>query len=172
MDKAALRSRMSELTVAIGNALAARATLMGDHEVAEMMKVTRSGLDKLRDTTVGTKCKMIHVKALENVGMLSDFGLTVAMVTELGTSIAGYRQAIAKPRGGIGAGVDATLELADLFAKGDLVLKESLDRLMEVYGLTNVSFFNRYENARKIVDNRGGGGTGVDGNPGDVPPVE
>lgn len=167
LDKAAARATAERLTLEIAGALVSFGERSGNLALRNKIKRTQSGLSSLRDTTAESQMREVYLEALAHVAALASYGVNQAEVTELLNAVNAYHQALGSPRTATGQTHSGTAGLVRLFEEGDRILKKEMDPVIEGFKTDYPSFYDQYQSARKIVDNRGP----VTGN-GDLPPVE
>ncbi|PCH92464.1 MAG: hypothetical protein COB85_08110, partial [Bacteroidetes bacterium] len=105
---------------------------------------------------------LIHDEANTVVANLGDYGIAAAELTDLQGKIDDYEAIVASPRNAITDRSTATAELENLFNKGDDVLNNKLDKLLNQFTQSNPEFTTQYASSRKILD-MGGSSTGLKG---------
>jgi len=90
------------------------------------------------------------------VASLADYGVLPADLAELNVLIDAFVNLIPAPRIAITARKGATTGLATFIKDADSVLKERLDKLMQLFKVSALEFYTHYFNARIIVGNKGG----------------
>jgi len=138
-DKAAAEEKMIAKTLAVAGSVMAFATVNGDNGLAESMNISRSELNRYRDSVVA----------------LAAFGVLPADVTALQGLIDTYVALIPQPRNMITARKGATAEIGALVRDTMKLLNRRIDRLMVQFSFSNPEFVKQYFDARIIIDQHG-----------------
>ena len=124
---------MIQITLEIGSAVYAYASINGNNELREKVNYSPSYLRGSRDNILKDICQVIHDEANKVITNLADYGKTSTDITQLQKEIDDYAAILAKPRTAIGTRATATSHLVELFDQGDDILKSRLDKLMVSY---------------------------------------
>lgn len=143
---------MIQISLEIAAAVYAYASKISDNELRDKVSYSPSDLRNSRDTILKDICQVIHDEANNVISNLADYGKTPADLTQQQKEIDDYVAILAKPRTAIGTRATATSKLVELFQQGDGLLKNQLDKLMLNYQTSEPKFYNKYQNARIIVD--------------------
>jgi hypothetical protein len=116
-----------------------------------------SETDFVRMTSVALKdyLQIIYDKAEENIGTLSEYGITPETQNVFSDCIAAYNASLSTPRTGIAEKSKATKKLTVLFKTADAAV-ENMDFSVGIIKLTQPDFFNGYKTSRKLVDTSSG----------------
>jgi hypothetical protein len=74
------------------------------------------------------------------------------MLDDLKARIAVYENALKEVASGMAERTGAKTAVSDLFVQADLVLKEQLDPMMQIFRINDPEFHNDYRAARVIMD--------------------
>lgn len=118
--------------------------------LAEKAKITESQLRHSRDTDLMIQATGIHTAALEVVDQLKDFGITAANLDELNSQISAFHQALGKREGGMAQRGAARNALINLFSRIDTILRQDLDKLVELVKTDHPQFYDAYQKSRII----------------------
>jgi hypothetical protein len=151
-NKKNVEEKMIDLTISIGSAIFAYASVVGDIELKEKTYYTPSELQLSRDTILRDRCQLIHEETNKHIDSMGDYGVSTGDLEEFQMVIDNFTTLIAKPRNAIGTRVTATAKLVELFKQGDEILYNRMDKLAEKYRSSNKDFYLSYKNARIIVD--------------------
>jgi hypothetical protein len=154
-DKAAAEEKMIAKTLAVAGSVMAFATVNGDNGLAESMNISRSELNRYRDSVVAQRCQTVHDAANANIAALAAFGVLPADVTALQGLIDTYVALIPQPRNMITARKGATAEIGALVRDTMKLLNRRIDRLMVQFSFSNPEFVKQYFDARIIIDQHG-----------------
>ncbi len=118
--------------------------------------VSASQLERMPDEKVRTTCQNVYNEAVQLGDVLADFGQTVEDVTQLKKEIDDFSALIASPRSAIVTRSQATKELNSLMLEANDLLRNKIDKLMELLKTSQPKVYNTYLAARVIVDLRAG----------------
>jgi len=161
-DKAQAREAAITKGITIAAATFAFASVTSNNTLKEQVNYSPSDLRLSRDTILVDRLRVIHNAANDYAADLVDFGVQAADLSDLDTLINKYADQVQNPRTAIGERSTATQELEALFVEGDTVLKEQLDKLIEIFKVSAPNFYNQYKSARVIVDLGRGGSSDPD----------
>lgn len=145
----------------IAGAVHAFAVETGDETLAARVNFSRTAITAGRDSSVLSRCREIQTAASQNLAALTDYPITATDVNGLKKKADAFEKLQVKPRQGTAVSKAATSQLPGLFRKATTLLNGRLDRLMVRFKKSNPDFYNEYQTARAIVDNRGGRGSKV-----------
>lgn len=161
-DKAQAREAAITKAVSVAAATFAYASVTNNNTLKEQVNYSPSELRGSRDTILADRLRVIFSSASVNAAALVDYGVQATDLAELDTLITAYEDVLQSPRTAIGARSTATQELEELFVQADTILKEQLDKLMEIFRFTAENFYKQYKSARVIIDLGKGGGSDSD----------
>lgn len=154
-DKAAAEEMMITKTLAMAGSVMAFATVNNDNGLAESMDISRSELNRYRDSVVAQRCQTVHDAADANIAALAAYGVLPADVTALQALIDTYIALIPQPRNMITARKGATAEIGALVRDTMKLLNRRVDRLMMQFNYSHPEFVKQYFDARIIIDQHG-----------------
>ena len=164
-DKQQLRAAMADVAMPVVGALKALASVTGNDDLAAQIAFTRSAFVYGRDTQSATNGDIVHSRGTTNLAALADYGIVQAQLDALRAAIDAYRDSISRPREVITTTAAATAGMDAAFGRAESVLSGRLDNLVELFRLSNSTFYAQYQNARVIVD------TGSTPSPSPPPPT-
>ncbi len=154
-EKTAARETLEDGVIELADTLAAYASKAGRLDLAAQVNLNRSEVAKLSDDELEETSQRIETAATANLAALADYDVTAAMIAELAASRAAFSVLKTAPRTAIAGRVGVTATLPDLFATGNRILRERLDKLVTRFRKTEAEFTAGYSAARQIL-NRGG----------------
>jgi hypothetical protein len=107
-------------------------------------------LGRMTDVSLKDYLQIIYDKAEENIGKLTEYGITAETQKVLIDTITAYNTSLSKPRTGIAEIRQATKRLSELFDAADDAI-EKMDYSVGIIQLTQTDFFNGYRTSRKRV---------------------
>lgn len=155
-QKTLLRNTMRDSAVAISGAMHAYFLSIKNLKEAKKTYLTKSEIDKARDSDAYVECKRILEKAEANALDIIPFGATEAKVTALSDAVDAYYEMIQDPQ-------DERIERTSALNMFDKAMKESDELLVIIRGimLTQKEEFPalhmQFLGATAIDDNIGGG---------------
>ena len=168
-DKAQAREAAVVKATVVAAGVFAYASFEDNNTLKEQVNYSPSELRRSRDTILADRLRLIFNTANDNAAAILDYGISAADLIELDDLTTAYEELLQSPRQAIGERSTAKQELEQLFTDGDKILKEQIDKLMELYRTTEVTFYNKYKSARVIIDLGKGGGSDPEE---PTPPVE
>lgn len=159
-DKLVALDAMVEKALLVSGAVFAYATDTDNNTLKEAVAYSASDLKYVRDTIAAERATVIHDQANAVIASLADYDVDAAVLTELTGLIDAFAALIPGPRVAITARKGATSGLVELMKEADSLLKERLDKLMNLYKVTDLEFYTHYFNARIIVGNASGSAAG------------
>ena len=131
--------------------LVAFAKLEKNQKLLKEISFTEWDLRRLPDTVLADTVKLIYDRAQAHLASLATYFVTAETQAALLQAITNYKLALASPRVEKISQVQATKQLAILFAKGDEALA-NMDTVVEIVRLTHANFYAGYKAARKIIE--------------------
>lgn len=145
------------------------ATEKENNTLLQQLNYSKSGLRDMRDSVLANVLTLIKDTVNGIINELKDYGVTTDQVAALETAITNYNTVMGKPQANKNVKATATKQLNGTFKKLTSILKR-LDGFAENKKSSEPEFYLRYVQARKIVDNKGGG-KGDEGGGSTPPPV-
>jgi hypothetical protein len=124
----------------------------GNGNLKALTDVKRTILLKMRDTELLQRAKAILENLKTNQEELLKNGLTATSADEFESAIKDYEDAIGEKDAKQAEAKASRKDLKDLFDESDDILKNDIDRLMELVKDGNADFYNRFKAARTIKD--------------------
>jgi hypothetical protein len=138
--------------VPIAGALFALGTATNDPRIQELGDIKKGDLLKLRDTELSDVVTSIKNLADGYAAGLVPYGVTPVAITALETKLTSYSTSVGGKESSFSTKVAAGKVLSDLFDDADGILKNQLDRMMEMFAPTDQQFYQEYKSAREIKD--------------------
>lgn len=151
-DKLEARNKAVKSGLLISEAIRAYASVIGNHKMADRVKINSSELNKGRDTVILADLRVILETAEQNIDQLADYDITQDMIDELAGLIEAFAAVLENPRQAITNRSKATKKLKEQILEADLILKNRLDNLISRFREMNPDFWNQYKDARKIIN--------------------
>jgi hypothetical protein len=151
-DKANVLKALIQKVVSLAGVLQAYAAMTGKAKLGGEVDVTKTNIDRARETDVEAMVTPVIDNARKELENLADYGVTEAMITEAETSLDDFKALIGQPRTIRNQAFAAKSLMEELFDSANDLLKNRLDLLMLRFKYTNPEFYDQYNRARTIVD--------------------
>ena len=152
IDKSNSKQALAQLTSDIAGFIYAYATVENDQTLKEEANFNYTKLVQTRDDALIPRCQNIHDRALSNLRNLNDYGVSAAKLTDLQAAIDAYAAESPKPRTAVSRRKTHNANLAALFKKADVVLRDRMDKLVGAFRSDHPDFVKTYDSVRLIVD--------------------
>ena len=156
-NKVQLRTGLISCILQFSTALRAYANSVKDLELKAKVNYGLSDLKKSADPVLVDIGVLIFGLADPLRGDLNRFFIVEGDFTEMDRLINAFKLAIPKRRVAAAASKNSTLNISDVFAAQDALLKDEIDVLMLLFRNSQPDFYAAYKNARNVVDYAGRG---------------
>ncbi len=146
--KAVARKALTAAILPITMGLKAVAIGTQDIELKARTKLTKSTLDRMRDTELASMGGDVFKLATQHQEALAAFLITAEQVAELRAKVDAYQAALSTREGSAAQRVSATSTLAELFKEATVILNEELATMVGLYNERNPDFVKTYKAAR------------------------
>lgn len=146
------QSELITSAVPIAGALYALGTATNDPRVQALGDIKKGYLSNLRDTELTDVVTNIKNLADGYAAALAAYGVTAVSITALETKLTAYSAALGGKESSFSTKVAAGRVLSDIFDDADAILKDQLDRMMEMFAPSDQQFYQEYKSAREIKD--------------------
>ena len=151
-DKAAARDALEDVLFLICEALGVLGHTSNDNELLALVDLTPSGLDKLGEEELANRATTILARANAMKSELAALQVTQANLIELEGALHNFQATKAKPRAATAERAAQTESLPSLVRDGSNILRNQIDRLVNLFRRSNSNFVAGYRSARVIVD--------------------
>jgi hypothetical protein len=149
-------AEMIEATVQLAATMYVYAQVNDMPDLQSKCAVSATQMERMPDEKVKATCLNVYNEAVKLGDVLADFGQTVEDVTQLKKEIDDFAALISSPRSAIVTRSQATKELDSLMREANDLLRDKIDKLMELLKSSQPKVYNTYLAARVIVDLRAG----------------
>lgn len=149
--KAQKKEDLIEKAYFVANRLQSYALHIQDSELLAKVNYSRTYFSRYRDTNLTGLCNTILENAQNNLANLLDYSVDATTLSELQTAIQAYQAQLAKPRTSQTTSKTATSNLEQLFAEATTILRERLDRDIEIFRKSQPDFYQQYQSVRRVV---------------------
>ena len=151
-DKKAIRKKLEDLSYKIETIIVFYASMTDNKKLLKKVNFNRSDYTLETDNGVVGICEQILQAANDNFAALLAYGLTAAMLNDLSVLIDSFTGFIDKPGAAKNEIARATKKIPAKIRRTTKLLKEQIDRIMELFHEPNKDFYTQYFKARKIVN--------------------
>jgi hypothetical protein len=157
-DKGAARDALEDVLFLMCEALGVLGHTSNDPDLSALTAVTRSSLDKLDDEALSNRAANVLAEANARKTALATLNVTQANLDELAQALERFNTRKADPRTATAAKAAQTQSLAGEIRETSGIVRNEMDRLVNLFSRTDPDFVTGYRSARVIVD-RGKGHT-------------
>lgn len=151
-DKAAARDELEDVLFLACEALGVLAHASSDHDLTALVDVSPSALDRLGDEELGNRATNVLARANALKTQLATMQVTQANLDELAEALQIFQGATAKPRTAVVERMVQTDSLSTLVREAGNILRDQIDRMVNLFRRTNPEFVSGYRSARVVVD--------------------
>ncbi len=144
------KTRLIDSVIPIAAALSVYALSKENAALREQMKLSKTGLRRLRDTELVTITSDCHKTALEYLTDLAAYGLNETQVADLKTRIDAYQAAQTGKESAVAKRITARGTLKDMFRQTDSLLSQEMDILVKVIAPKHPEFAAAYRTLRSV----------------------
>jgi hypothetical protein len=151
-DKEEAREALDDVLFLTCEALGVLGHTGSDHDLSAVASVTPSELSRMTEDELSRRAESVLAAANTRKTELEPLQVTQANLDELNQSLQDFNTSKTNPRK---AAVDRrtqTQSLTNLIREASTILRERIDRMVNLFGRTNPDFVSGYEGARVIVD--------------------
>jgi hypothetical protein len=154
-DKTQARIALNGLTHVIFALARTWALAVNDLTNAGEFDFSLSEIAKIKDDSIVPFVEHRLTIVNNNLSALSDYGVTVVLVTQWQDAISDYSSVVSAPRSAIVSRSTSTTNLRLLFDATQRLLRLTIDPLMLPFKTDDPELYAKYRSARIIIDRRG-----------------
>ncbi len=151
-DKAAARNALEDVLFLASEALGALAHTSGDNDLVALTDVTRTSLDRMGEEELSNRAAGIITAANSRKTELATLKVTQANLDELNQALQDFNAAKAGPRNATATRAAQTESLPNSIREASTILRNQIDRMVNLFSRSNPEFVSGYRAARVIVD--------------------
>lgn len=151
-DKEEAREALEDVLFLACEALAVLAHTGSDHDLLALVAVRRSVIDKFDDEELSNRAATVLTEANARKAALAGLNVTQANLDELTQALERFNTSKTNPRAATAARKVQTASLASLIREAIAILRNQIDRMMNLFGRTNPDFVAEYRAARVVID--------------------
>jgi hypothetical protein len=152
VDKASARDDLEDVLFLTCEALGVLGHTSNDNELLALVDVNPSELHKLGDEELSHRANTVLQKANAKKTALAAFQVTQANLDELNQALQAFETTKVKPRSAITERNAQTSALPELIREASNILRNQIDRLVNLFRRSNSKFVADYRGARVVVD--------------------
>jgi len=151
-SKAEARDALEDVLFLIGEALAVFAHSTNDHDLLALTSLSPSQLDRLPADELVHGATTVLAQANARKTELAVMHVTQANIDELAQALAVFADAKEQPRADTVERMTQTESLSNLMREANDILRNRIDRLVNLFSRSNPDFVTGYRAARVVVD--------------------
>ena len=151
-DKAEARDHLEDVTFLACQALCVLAHDGNDNTLLALCDLSRSDLDQLDEQALSNRAANVLAAANARKTELATLHVTQANLDEFTAALAAFNEARTGPREATATRKVQTELLRTKIQEATDILRNRLDRMVDLFSRTNPDFVAGYKNARVIVD--------------------
>jgi len=150
--KAGARDALEDVLFLACEALGVLAHTSNDQDLLALTDITRSGIDKLDSEGLSNRAALVLAQANNTKTELATLQVTQTNIDELTQALQNYNTAKAGPRQATVTRVAQTESLSTLMREANDILRNQIDKMINLFSRSHPQFVSSYEAARVIVD--------------------
>lgn len=150
--KAETRDALEDTLFLMCEGLGVLAHTSKDQNLLALTDITRSGIDKLDSEALSNRAALVLAQATDRKTELATLQVTQANIDELDQALQRYNAAKAGPRQATATRVAQTESLSTLMREANDILRNQVDRMVNLFSRSHPQFVSSYQAARVIVD--------------------
>lgn len=152
VDKSTARDALEDVLFLTCEALGVLGTTNADNELVALTTLTPSTLHTLRDEELVNRATNVLDKANTRTTDLATLQVTAANITELSEALEDFKATKAKPRTVVAGRAAETETLPGLIRDASEILRNQIDRMVNLFRRSHPKFVSGYRSARVTVD--------------------
>ncbi len=152
IDKAEAKKTLCQLATDTAAPIFAFASSTNNNQLSQEVNFTYTDLFKTKDDQLASRCQNIADAATNNLAALAAYGTTATTITTLQTTIDNYQSKVPDPRNAAAIKATVRINLKNLIAEADKILKLQMDKTIASFKTTNPDFVTTYKINRIIID--------------------
>ena len=150
--KAAARDALEEVMFLTCEAMGVLAHTNGDHDLLALTDLSRSDLVNLTAAELVNRATTVLAQANTHKTELAAMQVTQANLDEFAQALAGFGDAKEQPRAATAERMAQRQSLRNLIRQANGILRDEIDRLVNLFSRSNPDFVAGYRAARVVVD--------------------
>lgn len=154
VDKHSARESLEDVLFLTCEALGVIGHTANDNDLIALVDLTPSGMHKLSDEELANRATTILERANAKKTDLATLNVTQANLDELTQSLQAFKASKERPREAVATRAAETQSLASLIRRGNDILRNRIDRMVNLFRRPESKFVAAYRRARVVVDRR------------------
>ena len=151
-DKAEARDTLEDVVFLACEALGVVAHTSNDHDLAALTDVTRTALDRMAAEELSNRATSVLAQANVHKTSLVPLQVTQDNLDEFEQALQEFNAVKTGPRAAIVARATQTESLSTRVRRANGILRNRIDRMVNLFKRSNPDFVSGYQSARVIVD--------------------
>ncbi len=151
-SKAAARDDLEDVLFLACEALGTLGHSSNDHDLSALVEVTPSSLDRMGEEELSNRAASVLAAANARKTELAALQVTQANLDELDQALQDFNASKEGPRQATSERMAQTESLPQLIREGSEILRERIDRMVNLFRRSHPDFVAGYRGARVIVD--------------------
>jgi hypothetical protein len=151
-SKAEARDDLEEVLFLVCEALAVLGHTSHDHELVSIAALSPATLDRMPDDELITRANVINQRANAKKTELATLQVTQANLDELEEALNNFSTLKSQPRTAAAERAAKTQSLESLIREGNRMLRDEVDRMVNLFSRSDPEFVAGYRSARVVVD--------------------
>ena len=152
LDRASAREALEDVLFLASEALGVLAHSADDNELRDLTDVRPSGLQRLSDEELANFAHSIVAQTSGRKTELATLQVSDTNMTELNEALDDFEKSKSAPRAAIANRMAQTESLAEQIREANDILRNQLDRMVNLFRRSHPDFVAAYRGARVIVD--------------------
>lgn len=151
-DKAAARDALEDVLFLMSEALGVLGHIASDRDLVVLTELSPSKLDQMSAEELSNRATSVLAQATARAQDLAALNVTQANINELSQALQDFNASKEQPRTATAQQMAQTESLTSLMSDASGLLRNQIDRLVNLFRRTNAEFVAGYRGARVIVD--------------------
>ena len=152
LDRTSAREALEDVLFLASEALGVLAHGADDNALRDLTDVRSSGLQRMTDEELANLAHSIVAQTTGRTAELATLQVSEANLTELNQALQDFEESKSAPRTAIANRMAQTESLAELIREANDILRNQLDRMVNLFRRLHPDFVAAYRGARVIVD--------------------
>jgi hypothetical protein len=152
LDRTTARDALEDVLFLVSEALGVLAHAAGDHELRDLTDLKPSDLQRMSDEELATRAQAIANQTTSRKTELATLHVSQANLDELTEALENFQTSKSAPRAAVANRMAQTESLPELINRVNTILRNQLDRMVNLFRRTHPDFVAAYRAARVIID--------------------
>jgi hypothetical protein len=152
LDRASARDALEDVLFLTSEALGVLAHSAGDNDLRDVTNLKPSDLQRMTDEELGNRATSIVGHTTGRATQLATLQVNQANLDELNQALTNFKTSKSAPRAAVANRMAQTESLPELINNANDILRNQLDRMVNLFRRSHPDFVAAYRGARVIVD--------------------